>query len=73
MSRPGIMDFMGIVDTAGNPVFRVHQGADGEPAYTLLGRKVVTCADYLPTYDTAAAGQVYAWMYKDIGGGEANG
>ena len=41
MTKKTFMSFVGMVDTAGQPIARVNYGVDGKPERTLLGREVV--------------------------------
>ena len=47
MSKKSFMEFVGMTDTAGQPIARVNYGIGGRPERTLLGRNVVIC-NYLP-------------------------
>lgn len=41
MTKKTFMSFVGMVDTAGQPIARVNYGVNGKPERTLLGREVV--------------------------------
>ena len=41
MTKAQYLAFVGMVDTAGQPIARVDHGIDGKPARTLLGREVI--------------------------------
>lgn len=58
MNESTFYDLASIVDNNGQPVGKVNFGTDGDPAYMLMGRKVIT-TDFLP--DLSAAGQVVAY------------
>lgn len=58
MNESTFYDLASITDNNGQPVGKVNFGTDGEPAYMLMGRKVVT-TDFLP--DLSAAGEVVAY------------
>lgn len=64
MNESTFYDLASITDNNGQPVSKVNFGTDSEPAYMLMGRKVVT-TDFLP--DLSAAGEVvaYAVNYDD--------
>lgn len=65
MSKKTFMGFIGMVDDAGQPIARVNFGIGGSPERTLLGRQVVLCGDYLPSYsESLAAGTVYAFLFN---------
>lgn len=55
MSKKTFMQFVGMTDTAGQPIARVNYGIGGKPERTLLGREVVLTGTYLPDYSEAAA------------------
>lgn len=58
MNEATFYDLASIVDNNGQPVGKVNFGTDGDPAYMLMGRKVIT-TDFLP--DLSAAGEVVAY------------
>lgn len=58
MNESTFYDLASITDNNGQPVSKVNFGTDSEPAYMLMGRKVVT-TDFLP--DLSAAGEVVAY------------
>lgn len=55
MSKKTFMQFVGMTDTAGQPIARVNYGIGGKPERTLLGREVVLTGTYLPDYSEATA------------------
>ena len=51
----------GMVDQNGQPIARVNYGLDGEERYRFGGKEVITTEeDVLPTFDSAADGEVFA-------------
>lgn len=64
MTKKTFMGFIGMEDTAGQPIARVNYGIAGAPERTLLGRPVVLCGDYLPSFDAAATGKVFAFLFR---------
>lgn len=64
MSKKTFMQFVGLVDTAGQPIARVNAGINGAPERTLLGRTVVL-TDYVPSFSSSlTAGDVFAFLYR---------
>jgi len=63
MNESTFYSFIGIVDSNGQPVARVNFGVDGEPAYQLMGTRVVT-TDWMPDIDGAAAGSTVAFVVQ---------
>lgn len=63
MNKQTYMDYIGLVDNNGQPIARVNYGIDGKTNKTLLGRDVVIC-DYLPSFDSAAAGAKFAFIFR---------
>lgn len=64
MSKKTFMQFVGLVDTAGQPIARVNNGINGAPERTLLGRTVVL-TDYVPSFSSSlTAGDVFAFLYR---------
>lgn len=64
MSKNTFMQFIGIVDSNGQPIARVNYGIAGKPERFLLGREVV-CCDYVATYAAAAAkGTVFGFLFN---------
>lgn len=55
--------FVGATDSNGQPVARTNFGVTGTPEHTLFGRKVVF-TNYLPAYDSAAAGETFAFIFR---------
>lgn len=63
MSKKTFMEFVGMVDSAGQPIARTNFGIGGIPERTLLGRKVVL-TNYLPSFaDTLKTTDVFAMIY----------
>lgn len=63
MSKKTFMAFVGMTDTAGQPIARTNYGIGGLPERTLLGRKVVL-TNYLPSYtDKLKTTDVFAMLY----------
>ena len=63
MSKKTFMAFVGMTDTAGQPIARTNYGIGGSPERTLLGRKVVL-TNYLPSYsDKLKTTDVFAMIY----------
>lgn len=63
MSKKTFMEFVGMVDTAGQPIARTDFGISGAPERTLLGRRVVL-TNYLPAYaSTLKTTQVFAFLF----------
>lgn len=64
MSKKTFMEFVGMVDSQGQPVARVNYGIAGAPERSLLGRKVVL-TNYLPAFsDTLKKTDVFAMIYN---------
>lgn len=63
MSKKTFMKFIGMVDSAGQPVARVNYGITGVPERTLLGRRVIL-NNYIPTTKNASltTGGVLAFL-----------
>jgi HK97 family phage major capsid protein len=63
MSKKTFMEFVGMTDSAGQPIARTNYGISGAPERTLLGRRVVL-TNYLPAYaSTLKTTQVFAFLY----------
>lgn len=63
MSKKTFMAFVGMTDTAGQPIARTNFGIGSRPERTLLGRKVVL-TNYLPSFaDTLKTTDVFAMLY----------
>lgn len=63
MSKKTFMEFVGMTDSAGQPIARTNYGISGAPERTLLGRRVVL-TNYLPAYaDTLKQTDVFAFLY----------
>lgn len=63
MSKKTFMEFVGMTDSAGQPIARTNFGLGGSPERTLLGRKVVL-TNYLPSFaDTLKTTDVFAMLY----------
>ena len=54
MTKKTFMNFVGQVDTNGQPIAKVNYGAANAPERYILGRKVI-CCDYLPNLDANSA------------------
>jgi len=63
MTKKTFMAYVGMVDSNKQPIARVNYGINGSADRSLPGRKVVIC-DYLPSYDAAAAGATFAFVFK---------
>lgn len=64
MTKGTFMQFMGMTDSAGQPIARVNAGVNGVPERVLLGRNVVLC-DYLPDFSAALTNNdVFAFIYR---------
>jgi HK97 family phage major capsid protein len=63
MSKKTFMTYVGMTDSSKQPIARVNYGINGAQDKSLLGRRVIIC-DYLPNFDTAAAGQTFAFIFK---------
>ena len=65
MTKKTFMGFIGMVDTAGQPVARVNYGIGGKPERTLLGREVVLCGDYMDSFSsTLEAEKIFAFLFN---------
>ena len=63
MSKNTFMNFVGMVDSNGQPIARVNYGIAGKPERVLLGRPVV-CCDYLNSFEAASTGDVVAFVFR---------
>lgn len=64
MTKKTFMEFVSMVDSAGQPIARTDYGINGIPARTLLGRSVVLC-DYLPDFsETLKTNEPFAFIFK---------
>ena len=64
MTKKTFMKFVGMVDSAKQPIARVNYGINGAPERTLLGRRVIL-NDYMPSYaDTVAEDTVVAFLFR---------
>lgn len=64
MTKKTFMAYVGIKDTAGQPIARVTYGIGGKPERTLLGRPVVLC-NYVDSYsDTLEVGKIFAFLFN---------
>ena len=68
MTKKTFMSFIGMVDTAGQPIARVNYGVNGKPERTLLGREVVLYEPQsnskLGNYaDTVSAETLFAFIF----------
>lgn len=69
MSKKTFMDFVGMVDSNGQPIARVNYGINGKPERTLLGRDVVLyqpqSGSKLGNYaDTVTADTLFAFIFN---------
>lgn len=64
MTKKTFMRFMGMVDSNRQPIARITYGIGGKPERNLLGRSVVLCGDYMKSFDTATAGDVFAFLFN---------
>ena len=64
MSKKTFLSFISMVDAQGQPIARTNYGISGRPERILLGRNVVLCGDYLPSFDTAKEGEIVAFIFK---------
>lgn len=64
MTKSTWMQFVGMTDSAGQPIARVNAGINGVPERNLLGRDVVLC-DHLPDFgSTLTKTDVFAFIYR---------
>lgn len=64
MTKSTFMQFMGMTDSAGQPIARVNAGINGVPERVLMGRNVVLC-DYLPDFSTELTkSDIFAFIYR---------
>lgn len=64
MSKKSFMAFIGMTDTAGQPIARVNYGVNGKPERTLLGRTVVL-NNYVASYaPTPASDITFAFLFN---------
>ena len=64
MTKKTFMKFVGMVDSAKQPIARVNYGINGAPERTLLGRRVIL-NDYMPSYaDTVMSDTVVAFLFR---------
>lgn len=65
MTKKTFMGFIGMVDTAKQPIARINYGIGGAPERTLLGRTVVLCGDYIDNFsDSLAVGKIFAFLFN---------
>ena len=65
MTKKTFMSFIGMVDSAGQPIARINYGIGGKAERSLLGRTVVLCGDYMDSYSpTLAAGKIFAFLFN---------
>lgn len=65
MSKKTFMSFVGMTDTAGQPIARINYGIGGKPERTLLGREVVLTGDYMPNFAKApSADTLFAFIFN---------
>lgn len=64
MTKATFMKFIGITDSAGQPIARINYGLGGKPERSLLGRTVELCGDYIKTFSTSlASGDIFAFLF----------
>jgi HK97 family phage major capsid protein len=64
MTKKTFMKFIGMVDSAKQPIARVNYGINGAPERTLLGRRVIL-NDYMSNYaDTVESDTVVAFLFR---------
>lgn len=64
MSKKTFMQFIGMQDTAGQPIARVNYGIGGKAERTLLGRDVVLTGTYMADYnDSATTETIFAFLF----------
>ena len=64
MTKSTWMQFVGMTDSAGQPIARVNVGINGVPERNLLGRDVKLC-DYLTDFSsTLTKTDVFAFIYR---------
>ena len=65
MTKKTFMSFIGMTDSAKQPIARVNYGIGGVPERTLLGRTVVLCGDYMDSFsETLETGKVFAFIFN---------
>jgi len=65
MTKKTFMGFIGMVDSAKQPIARINYGIGGVPERTLLGRTVVLCGDYMDSFSaTLGAGKIFAFLFN---------
>ncbi len=65
MTKKTFMRFIGMTDSAGQPIARINYGIGGKPERTLLGRDVILCGDYMDSFtDDLTAGTVFAFLFN---------
>jgi HK97 family phage major capsid protein len=63
MAKSTFMAIRGMTDSTGQPIGFMDPKNSVEP-YTLLGRKVVLCGDYMASFNAAAEGDVFAAIFN---------
>lgn len=63
MTKKTFYNFAAMVDSAGQPIGRIDHGINGKVERSLLGRKV-EIVSYLPSFETADAGVVFAFLFN---------
>lgn len=64
MSKKSFMAFLGMVDSAGQPIARVNYGIGGKPERTLLGRTVVLNNYVKPYSSTVTEDTIFAFLFN---------
>ena len=62
MNKKTFMKYVELTDSNGQPIAKVNMGVTGRPERMLLGRPVVI-TEYLPAFDAAKAGDVFAFIF----------
>lgn len=63
MTKKTFYNFAAMVDDSGQPIGRIDHGINGKIERSLLGRKV-EIVSYLPSFETADAGAVFAFLFN---------
>lgn len=63
MNEATFYSFLAITDKQGQPVARMNQGLNGEPAFEIFGTRVIV-TDWMKDYDSAAKGETVAFVVQ---------
>ena len=63
MNEATFYSFLAITDKQGQPVARMNQGLNGEPAFEIFGTRVIV-TDWIKDYDSAAKGETVAFVVQ---------